>query len=294
MEAIRAARPHRLYVAADGPRDRPGEADRCEAARRVATSVDWPCDLRTLFRDRNLGCRDAVSEAISWFFDNELEGIVLEDDCLPSASFFPYCAELLERYRENERVMCITGNNFQSDMCGYAPSYYFSKYNHVWGWASWRRAWRHYDRDMKSFPAFVRAGRLEGMSRSPGFADSWEKRFKSVYRGKIDTWDYQWLYSCWVRGGVTCTPRVNLVTNIGFGAEATHTTDVDSASANMPAGDLDFPLAHPAMVEIDEERDAHVDLTVFGVRPRERRPRWRRRLEDAAKRLLRSLGLRGY
>src|SRR5262249_20722231 len=142
MEAIRTAGPGRLYVAADGPRDgNADEAKRCAEVRRIATQVDWPCEVQTLFRERNLGCRQAVSSAITWFFEQEQEGIILEDDCLPSPSFFPYCAELLARFRNDERIMCITGCNFQQDMKGYPYSYYFSKYHHVWGWATWRRAW---------------------------------------------------------------------------------------------------------------------------------------------------------
>jgi hypothetical protein len=266
MEAIRAVRPTRLYVAADGPRDREGEAGLCEAARRVATAVDWPGEVRTLFRDQNLGCRAGVSSAIDWFFEHEPEGIILEDDCMPSASFFPYCADLLDRFRDDDRVMCITGDNFQKDMRGYRFSYYFSKYNHAWGWASWRRAWRNYDLDMALFPKFMRSGRLGQMSSTPGFSKSWEKRFKRAYRGEIDTWDYQWQFACWAHGGLTCTPRTNLVSNIGFRADATHTKDPANASANLAAGDLLFPLRHPEQVVVSEEFDAHVDAAHFGIR----------------------------
>lgn len=152
FNSIRNARPARLYVAADGPRAmREGEAQRCVEVRRIASAVDWPCEVRTLFRDENIGCRRSVSGAISWFFEHEPEGIILEDDCLPDASFFSYCATLLERYRIEPRVMAITGNNFQPSMEGYSASYYYSIYNHVWGWASWRRAWALYDADMGQF-----------------------------------------------------------------------------------------------------------------------------------------------
>ncbi len=290
MEAIRAVRPARLYVAADGPRDRSGEAERCAEARRVATSVDWPCEVKVLFQDRNLGCRIGVGSGIDWFFAHEPEGIVLEDDCVPSMSFFSYSAELLDQFRDDERVMCITGDNFQADMGDYPFSYYFSKYNHVWGWASWRRAWNLYDREMKQFPRFMRAGRLERISSSPGFSEAWGKRFKSVYRGEIDTWDYQWQFSCWVHNGLTCTPRTNLVSNIGFRSDATHTTDASNSSANLAAGALEFPLAHPPQIAVEERFDAHVDVTLFGVRPPSKQVRWQRRVENSVKRLLRLSG----
>src|SRR5271169_304080 len=148
MEAIRRAQPPRLYVAADGPRDRPGEPRRCEEVRRIATAVDWPCDVKTLFRDQNLGLRRAVASAIDWFFESEEEGIVLEDDCLPSLDFFRFCTELLERYRTDTRVMAICGSSYVNPGSNHTASYYFSYYADVWGWATWRRAWQLYDRDL--------------------------------------------------------------------------------------------------------------------------------------------------
>lgn len=230
MEAIRTARPQRLYVAADGPRDgKADEAKRCAEVRRLATRVVWPCKVRTLFRERNLGCRHAVSSAITWFFEQEPEGIILEDDCLPSQSFFPYCAELLRRYRDDERIMCITGCNFQQDMKRYPYSYYFSKYNHVWGWATWRRSWRYYDDTMKSYPEYVDYNCFKSLSCSRGFSNYWRGEFDTVYHRTLDTWDYVWTFSCWANSGLTCTPRVNLVSNIGFGPDATHCHD---SSAN--------------------------------------------------------------
>ena len=199
FEAIRAARPPRLYVAADGPRpEQPGESERCEQARRIATAIDWPCDVRTLFRDGNLGCRDAVSGAITWFFKCEEQGIILEDDCLPAASFFGFCDELLERFRDDERVMCITGNNFQEDMAGYPYSYYFSRYAHIWGWASWRRAWNLHDWTLKGLDDFMAVGALQALSSTPGFSEYWGRWFQQVRDG-LDAWDFHWLLSCWLQ-----------------------------------------------------------------------------------------------
>src|SRR5262249_49404554 len=229
MEAIRAAGPERLYVAADGPQDgKTGEAERCADVRQIATRVDWPCEVRTLFRERNLGCRQAVSNAITWFFEQEQEGVILEDDCLPSQSFFPYCAELLAHFRDDERIMCITGNNFQQDMSGYPYSYYFSKYVHVWGWATWRRAWRSYDDTMKLYPEYIDFNFSKSRSPSSSFIAYWKGELDKVYRRTLDTWDYVWMFSCWANSGLTCTPRVNLVSNIGFGPDATHCRDNSS------------------------------------------------------------------
>lgn len=289
MEAIRAARPERLYVAADGPRDHPGEVERCREARRVATAVDWRCEVRTLFREHNLGCRDAVSNAITWFFEHETEGIILEDDCLPAPSFFQFCDILLERFRDDERVMSITGNNFQPNMEQYPYSYYFSKYIHIWGWASWRRAWRLYDAQMARYSDFSRAATLEAMSLSNGFSSYWRGCFNSVYTRRLDTWDYVWLFSSWAHNGLTATPRVNLVSNIGFGPDATHTTDSKSALARMPIRALNFPLDHPLLLAPQQGFDAVVDRTVFGIGQEARLASLRSLPRRAARKILRGL-----
>src|SRR5262249_47548369 len=185
MEAIRAAGPERLYVAADGPRDsKTGEAEHCAEVRQLAMNVDWPCDVRTLFRDRNLGCRRAVSSAITWFFEQEPEGIILEDDCLPSFDFFPYCAELLERYRDDERVMAICGSAYADVSSDYPHSYYFSYYADMWGWATWRRAWLHYDNRMDRWPVFKARGGLDALACGRAWHSSyWTKYFDMTRTG---------------------------------------------------------------------------------------------------------------
>jgi hypothetical protein len=258
MEAIRAAKPSRLYVAADGPRDRLGESDLCIQARRFATNIDWPCELITLFRERNLGCRSSVSAAINWFFDKEEEGIILEDDCLPSPSFFRFCVELLERYRSDERIMCISGSNFQGERRVGQYSYYFSRYMHCWGWASWRRAWELYDVEINSWQECRELGLLRALGEcDDGFVEYWTKIMDHVYEDRIDTWDYQWTLTCWMNNGLTCLPSVNLVRNIGFGLEATHTRDATSSFAGLAAQTLGFPLRHPRIIVRDVDADSH-------------------------------------
>ncbi len=257
FEALRAARPASLYVAADGPRpNREGEAARCDDVRRIATQVDWPCEVKTLFRDRNLGCRIGVSTAIDWFFEHEEEGIVLEDDCLPSTSFFPYCAELLARYRHDERVMCVSGDNFQLGREVTQYSYYFSRNIHCWGWATWRRAWKLYDREMTLWPAFRDGGGLKAWSAGDErFEKYWLAVFDSVSKVAIDTWDYQFLFTCWAQHGLACVPQKNLVSNIGFLTGATHTFDPTNPLANLPTQDLSFPLRHPPFINRSVEAD---------------------------------------
>jgi hypothetical protein len=214
--------------------------------QRIATAVDWPCEVKTLFRSRNLGCKQAVSQAIDWFFEHEEQGIVLEDDCLPVASFFQYCDEMLDYYRDDDNVALISGDNFQFGRTYGDASYYFSRYVHIWGWASWRRMWQRYDRDAASWPDFDRQGGLQRvLGNRPREIRYWRKRFAAVHAGKVDTWDFQVNLAMWVHGMRAVLPQKNLVTNIGFGASATHTTGA-SKLADMSTEEMAFPLVHPA------------------------------------------------
>lgn len=246
FEAIRRARPSRLLVVADGPRSgRPGEPERCAAARAVIREVDWPCEVQTNFAETNLGCRARVSSGISWVFEMVEEAIILEDDCLPHPDFFPFCAELLERYRDDERVMHIGGANFQGGRRHGEASYYFSRYAHVWGWASWRRAWRHYDVKMARWPG--EASQVLARFEHPSEYRFWRHIWDQSAAGKFDTWDYQWVYACAARDGLAVIPNQNMVTNIGFGPDATHTVSSSAMSA-IPAHSCGWPLRHPAEV----------------------------------------------
>ena len=264
FEAIRQAQPSRLYVAADGPRDGIiGELEKCVKVRQIATQVDWPCELKTLFRDQNLGCRVAVSSAIDWFFENETEGIILEDDCLPHPTFFKFCQELLERYRQDQRIALISGDNFQNGFRRSDDSYYFSRYNHIWGWASWRDRWQGtYDLNITAWPRILEEGRLLDMVGTRRETRFWTKIFEQSYRGEIDTWDYQWTFSCWLHGRVSVLPNVNLVSNLGFGYDATHTTS-SSEFENLPTVEMQFPLLHPVSVVADRVLDMYTFRRLF-------------------------------
>jgi hypothetical protein len=254
MEAIRRARPSRLYVAADGPRDRPGEAERCAKARSIAAAVDWPCQVRTLFRDHNLGCHEAVGGAISWFFAQEEEGIILEDDCLPSADFFPYCAELLERFRADARVMAICGSCYAvSPQPSVPASYSFAYYADMWGWATWRRAWQLYDHELSRWPRFKANRGLDALAAGRSWHESyWTDRFDSCLDGRTDSWGYRWIYSVIEQNGLVCYPVRNLVSNLGYRSDATHTVMSGpipvGSPANLPHQRLEFPLRHPTEV----------------------------------------------
>ena len=250
FEAIGEVRPARLYVAADGPRPgRKREVEQCEQVRRIATSVYWPCDVRTLFRERNLGCRQAVSSAIDWFFGQEPEGIILEDDCLPSKDFFGFCAELLERFRDDTRVMAVCGSCYSDFKPDYAASYYFSYFADIWGWATWRRAWTYYDRDMARWPEFKLRGGLDSLAGGRRWHSTyWTDAFDATHQRHIGTWDFQWIYTVMEQNGLACYPTRNLVSNIGFRSDATHTVIESDPAANLPREKMQFPLVHPTHV----------------------------------------------
>jgi hypothetical protein len=246
FERIAMARPARLLVVADGPRpSRPGEAELCARTRAVIDAVDWECEVRTLYSDVNLGCRARVASGLSWVFEQAESAIILEDDCLPDPTFFRFCDALLERYRHDERIALVSGINFQpAGRPVTGDSYYYSCYAHVWGWASWRRVWKSYDVAIPLWPQVRQTDLLLDVVGSRASAGAWRNIFDAVHAGAIDTWDYQLTFSCWVQHRLCIVPRVNLVTNIGFGEGATHTTQAGPL-ADIPSTAMTFPLLHP-------------------------------------------------
>lgn len=221
--SIKKAKPPRLYVAADGAREgKEGENTKAQAVRDyIMENIDWECEVKTLFRDSNLGCKMAVSGAIDWFFENEEMGIILEDDILPSQSFFWFCEELLIKYKDDMRVGQISGFNYGYKNKDLKYDYFFSKYGFIWGWASWRRAWNKYDINMKDFNECKKIDIFDNyFSKNK---NQQLNNFESVYTNKLNTWDYQWSYSRFINNLYAVVPEINLITNIGFGDDATHT-----------------------------------------------------------------------
>jgi hypothetical protein len=266
LASIRGARPERLFIAADGPRPtKDGEAEKCRAVRDyVLAAIDWPCSVQTLFHDENLGCGKAVSGAISWFFNEVEEGIILEDDCVPSASFFPYCEQLLDRYRQDERVMHIAGHNPLGSARAGPFSYYFARNQHCWGWASWRRAWARYSFQIEDLDLFVSGGAIERLFEGRQAREYWLSIFEKMRRLEIDTWDYQWTYAIFKCGGFCINPAKNLVSNIGFRADGTHTLDSDSMFSNNRRYEL-RALRHPTSVEIDPRMIRRINDLAFDL-----------------------------
>ncbi|MCP4392976.1 MAG: hypothetical protein GY804_01715 [Alphaproteobacteria bacterium] len=255
FEAIKSVKPKRLFIAADGPREgNDNDAKRCQEAKEIALNVDWDCEVKTLLRDKNLGCKKAVYEGISWFFDNVESGVVLEDDCLPSDDFFKFCDEMLERYKDDERIMHVGGGNPVSELSE-SSEYYFSIYNRIWGWAGWSRAWKHCDVDMNTWVDFKRDKQIDSIFNSNIERKYWAVLWQRVANNEVDTWDYQWFYSRVRQGSYAIAPNVNLVSNIGFGEDATHTTSSEHALANKPFGKLKFPLKHKDYMLRDVKSD---------------------------------------
>jgi hypothetical protein len=258
FEAIRKAKPSRLYVAADGPR--PGnvlDGINCELARQIISKVDWDCEVKTLFSKVNLNCGIGPSTAITWFFEHEEEGIILEDDCLPVQSFFWYCQELLEHYRNDTRIMHIGGNNFLNGWQNDPDySYYFSRSGHIWGWATWRRAWKKFDYKIALYDEVKRNNYFDNFFLNPLEKMYRLRKFdKTVTAERVDWWDYQWDFARYINSGLSIVPKDNLVRNLGFGEDATHTQNSNSKNAKLQAQEMTFPLKHPPFVIRDYASD---------------------------------------
>jgi hypothetical protein len=243
LDALRKVRPSHLYVACNAPHPaKPAEVALCNEVRGLFDQIDWPCQQTRLFREVHLSARDSISGAITWFFQNVERGIILEDDCVPSTSFFPFVEELLDRYAEDKRIGMISGDNFQFGHQRGQASYYFSRNSHIWGWATWRDRWADYDLQMRNWPECRRQvlGALNGAMQRK----YWGWIMDRTHAGQIDTWDYQWVYTNWLHNRVNVMPQLNMVSNIGFGNMANHTHQI-TQDANIPAAEISFPLTHP-------------------------------------------------
>ncbi|MBM9501984.1 glycosyl transferase [Leptospira sp. 201903071] len=274
FETIRQYKPSRFYLAVNAPRaDKEGETERCNEVRNILKKVDWDCEIRTLFREEHLQLKVSVSSAITWFFENEEMGIILEDDIVPDPSFYVYCEQLLEYYKDDFRIGMISGDNFGFGHRRNRNSYYYSLYSHIWGWASWRRAWQGYDVYMKDFREFFEEGWLKDLFPESKEFQFWKSNFEAVAYNGFETWDFQWVYHNLKNGRLNIMPSVNLIKNIGFGEGAAHTTH-PSPYANMKTEPLSFPLRHPKFVVRDIESDGFSKDTFIGSDEKGKRGRF--------------------
>lgn len=255
LAAIKKSKPKRIYISGDGPRKTiEQEKEKVKNTREaVISAIDWDCEIKTLFQDENLGCGPGVYTAINWFFENEEQGIILEDDCVASDSFFPFCETLLKEYKYDERIGLISGFN-QVGSIPVSDSYCFSKYSVCWGWATWRRAWHNMDYDMK-----WRGGDFEkSILSNCGYLGKdyvyWKRRVKAVETGLVSAWDFQWCYSVASQNQLAAFPEVNLISNIGYGEDATHSSKSPFMNYEN-RGELKLPLRHPKYVLPQTEFD---------------------------------------
>lgn len=280
LDRLREVQPARMFIAVDGPRvDRQGEAEKVQQCRDLAHRIDWDCDVNTLFQEQNLGCGLGVSTAISWFFDQVEEGIILEDDIVPEISFFGFCEELLDRYRDDDRVFAVSGCNYVPPSGQSHPDqpYRFSRVPHIWGWATWRRSWQSYRLDIEDWRSRLPVRKIwsDVHGSVPGTA-LWISLFELLGRGEIDTWDGQLVLAAMAQGQLTATSNINLVHNIGFGLDATHT--IEDRDELQPTGRAPLPLAD-VPIQVDDKADAWTRRYHY-------RATWRGLSEQAARYLM--------
>jgi hypothetical protein len=280
FDAIKTAKPKRLYIAADGPRpDFPDDDLLCRQTRDIVSEIDWDCKVKTLFGDENAGCRYGVSAAVGWFFSHEEEGIILEDDCLPADNFFKFCDELLEKYRYDTRVRHITGCNLQFGKKWGNASYYFSSRVHVWGWASWKRVWDDYDVELAKYNVADVKAQMKNIYDDDLVAEAWANIFKGVKANGINSWAYPLDFINFFNNGLVIIPNQNLISNIGFNVGATHTTDEENIYANIPLSGID-EITHPVFMVPQKQADLAIinhDFNIAAIRHKQ--GKWHRKLK---------------
>lgn len=263
---LRKNRPSKLFIIADGPRsNHPTDIENCEAVRAIVNNIDWPCEVHRNYADKNLGLKSRVSSGLNWVFERVETAIILEDDCLAHSDFFRFCDSLLERYVNDPKVAVITGNNFQNGQPRGSASYYFSKYSHCWGWATWRRSWQYYQGDLFFWPVLKNSDTWKKMVPDKIESNYWSRIFDNVYSNRINSsWAYPWLCCVWFNQGLTATPNVNLVSNIGFGENSTHTSSNESPWSQMSTNSMSAEIIHPYLIIQDITADEYTFNTHYG------------------------------
>lgn len=273
LDRVISINPKKIYIVADGQRpNRADDGQKTKDTRELAASIPPDIEVITLFRNENLGCKKSVSDGISWFFSQEEKGIILEDDCLPNLSFFKFCEQLLHHYQDDKRVMHIGGNNFhQGNVFGETnASYHFSHLSHIWGWATWQRAWELYDIEMKDLEKFKQSHSAKDLGWKSFYYRKYLQHFDKVAYQGFNTWDYQWNFAIWNHGGLSIVPNKNLVENIGFGNDATHTVHDVHDLSNIQAEEMAFPLNHPTNIAANSAADNYTLGRFYGANWTER------------------------
>lgn len=263
FQQIKIVKPKKLFIVGDGPREGVlGEKEKCEILRKwVINAIDWDCEIKTLFSDINHGCGRCVSDGISWFFEQVEEGVVLEDDCIPDVSFFNFCSNLLEYYKEDSRVMHIGGTNLMNKKLPSKEDYYFSQITHIWGWATWRRAWKLYDYHIKDNHEMINIV-LSKRYSDKFILNFWKNIYQDIEKIEPGTWDYQWQYTILKFNGIAIVPCMNLISNVGFGVNATHTFDSGSLLANLKTFSITISN-HPTKIIVQKKNDNYILMNYY-------------------------------
>ena len=254
FDKLKQIKPKKIYINQDGPRNKK-DIDLCNQVRKIFHKRDWDCEIFENIKTKNLGCRNSVSEGINWFFQNEEKGIILEDDCLPSKSFFTFSEKMLKKYEYDNNIFLISGSNFQKNRIIGDGDYYFSKYAHCWGWSTWKRAWIKYDKNLNFWETWKKSKNWKNFHRNNFEKRYWTKIFNKVKDNKIDSWAYVWLASVWFNNGVTITPNCNLIQNIGFNVNATSTISSNKTYNIAKEEKMNSVIKDPANKSIDIQAD---------------------------------------
>ncbi len=264
FEVLSKIKPKKIYINQDGPRkNNENDLELCKRVQEIAINPNWDCEVFTNFNASNKGCRSSVSNGIKWFFESEREGIILEDDCIPSLSFFSFCEKMLNKYEEDKSVHVISGSNFQKKKIIGNGDYYFSKYAHCWGWATWKQSWENYDDDLSFWNTLKKSKEWRNLHKNKLEEKYWVKILNKVKEKKIDSWAYVWQASIWNNGGFTVTPNINLVRNIGFNEDATHTISSRKSNEFDISEEINEEIIHPQDKEISQDADRFVFYNHF-------------------------------
>jgi len=267
VQELALVQPSSIYVISDGPRANvPEDLRKVHAARQIFETLPWPCRIHKNYAEKNLGCMLRVSSGLDWVFESEESAIILEDDCIPSESFFEFCREGLARYRDESQVMSISGTRLCPTGIGENNSYSFSKYCVSWGWATWADAWACYDKDLKQYERIRRSGLMSKILGGMRQALYWRVILRRVARGDINSWAYRWNVTHWIWNGLSMIPTTNLVLNVGVGNDATHTKEQNDFLMR-PALELQFPMIHPDSITCDNELDEWIEDNVYSKSP---------------------------
>ena len=266
LEPLKIVKPPRLYIAADGPRkNNKNDKIRCKETRDIVKEIGWECDVKTLFRDNNLGCEKAVSSSITWFFENEEDGIILEDDIIGDISFFSYCEKLLDYYKNDEKIMHIGNNNVHNNNS--LDSYYFCSIGNSWGWASWKRAWKYFDLELSKYSYEEIRNSINNIFDDEIFRRFWINcGFNMKTNTKKAVWDMSWIICMMINDGLSVYPNQNLIKNIGFDDSATHCTSSDNRYSNLETQPLK-ELKYLNEIYRNKYMDSKIMIEFYGQKP---------------------------